>query len=244
MMKKYFGFVSAAGLVGAVALVACTSTDNTSSSSSGSAATTDGGKVDATPKPKPDTGTTTDSCYVEADAATYKKEYSAPTKGQGKCTAATFASFKTACFDMGATEATCTAWRTANADCNACLLGGAADSGSLVLPAIIVGQGGIVSSTFAACAYTVAGADPTCARAAMDSSLCVISACGSCTDNATLQACGTEAEEGACKASAPAAACDTAAMAKQAEIDAACKGADFDATLEKTALFFCGPSTN
>lgn len=241
MMKKYFGFVSAAGLVGAVALVAC-STTTEGGGSSGTPATDGGVKADTGTKPKPDATPTTESCYVEADAATYKKEYSAPTKGQGKCTAATFAAFKAACFDMGATEATCKTWREGNADCNACLLGGAADSGSLVLPAIILGSGGIVSSTFAACAYTVAGADPTCARAAMDNSLCVISACGTCTDNATLQACGTEADEGACKASAPAAACDTAAMAKQAEIDAACKGADFDATLEKTALYFCGPA--
>lgn len=193
----------------------------------------DSGVVDAGPPPAP-------ACYAEANASVYNAANVSVAAQPGKCTAADITAFRVACFDAGATNASCNGFLASKPTCGACLYTGATDAaGKTILPAVLETDN-IAYANVEACEAVFLGNAATCGVSYVNETTCLFSACdlcanadfGSCTNAAAARICGPYVVAGN-------SACGQTRAANQAAADAACRGADFNATYAKVAAVLC-----
>ncbi len=247
MSKKVIGLVSFVGIAGMAAFMGCSAATTVTATDAGPAATTDSGKLvgdsgktDSGSSSSADTGPAT--CYDEKGAI--KIPAATGKAGQNVCNTAQITGFYTACLDAKATVATCEAYSKvpANAACLGCIEGYFPDGGiSPHYPVLLPGDAEeeTVYANDVTCGYLLIK-KPECVQRAVDSFVCVVSACSTCGD-ADFDACIEEAEKGICKDVVETKACVDAYAAAETQIDAVCGGADFDTAYNKVAAFLCGP---
>ena len=202
-----------------------------------------------TPPPNPTTPPTTaldagpdrrapgPACYEEADALAIQG--TSPSTGRGLCTDAQLTALQTAC--LGGSAAGCDAAIAANTACARCVFGALAgdNPATTPLPALIPVSADSVSPNIAACAALVIGR-PDCAVALTQQVVCTSSACSTCADQASDDACTATAEGAICRTTVNA-GCNTAVNAAQATWAPVCRGTTFADTYTKVARYLCGP---
>lgn len=185
----------------------------------------------------PDRSAPAPACYEEADALAIQG--TAPSTGRGLCSDAQLTTLQTAC--LGGSAAGCDAAVAANMACARCVFGALQgdNPATTPLPALIPVSEDSVSPNIAACAALVIGR-PDCAVALSQQVVCTSSACSTCADQASDDACTATAEGAICRTTVNA-GCNTAVDAAQATWTPVCRGTAFADTYMKVGRYLCGP---
>lgn len=257
--NKLIGLAALAFLCGSAGFTAvgCSSTETTTDDdadddggASGNTSSSSGGKKDSGATSS--SGGEPEACFGALGPQVFP--FPAATAGQNKCTAATLAAAKTACFSQGATQATCDAYKASNEACLTCIGGGeATDPYPVVVPVAIGGQNYSVLNVNG-CIAAVAGVSADCAKVVSNITVCRYANCEECeatdpNNSPELTECLTTASESAdgCKELIDGAECLSTESADSgvtdAQIEAACGGEndEFDALFDKIGLTLCGP---
>lgn len=173
-------------------------------------------------------------CYDEAAATLVTGP--APALGAGQCTRAQIDESIPACLQGRSTEATCSAYRSANERCADCVfgLGSGADAGPAPLGALVLAKDGFILN-IASCAAHAIGR-PDCALRATREFVCVTSACPRCESDPT---CTSAARAGVCSGTIDA-PCSAELRAREPEWKPVCWGAGFEDAYPKVAWVLCG----
>lgn len=177
-----------------------------------------------------------------------------PVLHQNKATATDINDFYVACLGAAATQASCEAYvgtrgapqHTTIVNCLFPLYNPAMDRATFeALPSaavIALGESSL-GANVQACRMLAANAPTGCARMASELMTCTNSACESCMDDQSHDACLQQAQASDCSSFVPGAACDTAVANGAAAADALCgaAGLTFDDYYFKVAAAFCGP---
>lgn len=185
-------------------------------------------------------GDTIPACYDEG-AALQAPDMQTVTN-QNVCTATQLTDLATACFEMGATMATCDAWEAiaGNPECAACVFGtdvaGTMASGNSPVIEFISDTSAIVN--FIACEAAATGL-PQCGPPLAELIVCVFSVCAEC-DAADDDACLTygESADSICGDIVIPTECNAVGTGTPS---AQCDGADFDEYYANIGIYFCGP---
>jgi hypothetical protein len=244
-MQLIKGMMVAASAAFVVAMAeGCTSTVTVTDPPDSGTTTKDGGNgvVDSGVKkdssvPPPVDGGNTGAC-APGDVSSYMPTYVPAAKTPGACTQQAITDFDTKCLGPNASNADCSAWAKANANCGKCLE--SPDSAAKYGPLIL--HTGYYSLNIGGC-FELAG-DKTCGAAIAAPQGCTDAACAAncpVSDQPSFDAftaCGTAAEKGNCKKYV-----DAAQACEQADGGvgvAKCTGwQDFDSGFLQIAGAFC-----
>lgn len=183
-----------------------------------------------------------DECIDEGAAAIFPDTVMlTATAGQDVCVAAQVDDFQASCFGDAATEATCNGWfdDMANDGCRICMFGPSdGEQDDMLWPAVLFTTENLAVVNVAACEAVLAG-KPECAREVLNTTFCIVTACETCEDDPSFQACLQEAAGGVCTEAAPVSAnCEDVAAANSPECGG--EAADFFGVMDSVVLNICG----
>ena len=155
----------------------------------------------------PDGSTRPPACYDETAALALQG--TAPTFGQNVCTQADVQALFNACFGPSASAASCDAFSASNPDCMRCVLGPLPGDVAATTPiaALIPAGEASLMVNIGSCAALAIGR-PDCAVTVPKQLTCTASACETCADETSDEACREAAEVGICSSTV-----DSACMA-------------------------------
>ncbi|HRH00633.1 MAG TPA: hypothetical protein PLR99_30525, partial [Polyangiaceae bacterium] len=194
-------------------------------------------QADELARPGPDAAPPA-ACYVPDDALALTA--AAPSLSPSICTAAQIVGAQTACLGPTSTAATCNAYLAANRACARCIFGALSGDVPATTPvgALIPVSDATVTPNIGACAALVIGR-PDCALPISQQVVCTNSACATCPDTASDDACQGTASLGIC-AGLGDGACNAAVDATVGTWGPRCRGAAFNDTYLKVAAVMCG----
>ena len=178
------------------------------------------------------------ACYAPDDALALTA--AAPRLSPSLCTAAQIVGAQTACLGPAATSATCNNYLAANRSCARCIFGALAGDTPATTPlgSLIPVSEDSVAPAIGGCAALIIGR-PECAVPVSQQTVCTSSACATCMDAASEEACLGTASLGIC-AGLGDGACNAAIDATVATWGPRCRGAAFNDTYLKVATVMCG----